>query len=71
MNAPTVDTSWLGQLLGSIGKQQQQTQGQNGYFPPAPQAPQPQQGGFLSRLSLPPNQFSINPQLGANMRLGG
>lgn len=70
MNAPQVDTSWLGQLLGSIGKQQ--NQGQNGYFPPAPaQQPQQQQGGFLSRLQLPPNQFAINPQLGANVRLGG
>lgn len=70
--APQVDTSWLGQLLGGIGKQQQ-PQGQNGYFPPAPMAQQPQQqqGGFLSRLSMPPNQFAINPQLGANVRLGG
>lgn len=71
--APQVDTSWLGQLLGGIGKQQQQQgQSQNGYFPPAPSAPQgQQQGGFLSRLSLPANQFAMNPQLGANMRLGG
>jgi hypothetical protein len=73
---PKPDLSWLGQLSGAIAPQQQQA-GQmtaNGYFPPAPAAGQPQQsGGFLSQLmnKLPQNQFSVNPMMNTNFRLGG
>lgn len=73
---PKPDLSWLGQLSGAIAPQQQ-TGGQmtaNGYFPPAPVSGQSQQtGGFLNQLigKLPQNQFSTNPMMNTNFRLGG
>ena len=73
---PKPDFSWLGQLSSAIAPQQQMA-GQmtaNGYFPPAPGSGQTQQsGGFLSQLigKLPQNQFSVNPMMNTNFRLGG
>lgn len=75
------DNSWLNNLSSSLGNTMTQHQqgmpvgGQmaaNGYFPPAPGQPQ-QSGGFLSQLAakLPQNQFSINPMMTSNVRLGG
>lgn len=73
---PKPDLSWLGQLSGAIAPQQQAS-GQtpaNGYFPPAPVMNQSQQAGsFLGQLisKLPQNQFSVNPMMTTNVRLGG
>ncbi len=76
---PKPDFSWMGQLAGALTPQQQTLPagGQmtaNGYFPPAPGINQAQQpGGFLSELmgKLPQNQFSVNPSMNTNIRLGG
>ncbi len=76
------DNSWLTNLTNSLGSTMSHTSKPNsglagvigtqptaaGSFPPAPNS-----GSFLNQLmgNLPQNQFSANPLLNANTRLGG
>lgn len=76
---PKANLSWMDQLANAISPQSQETgsglAGVIGYQPNAAGAfpPAPNSGGFLSQLigKIPQNQFSVNPMLPTNVRLGG